>query len=832
VRLLRIYHAGRDHAHRERERALLRAGVELTLVVPSTWPDSGAEAMLSPEPFEIVELPVRRAGDINRYTYADGTALRELVRRRRPDVVDVHEEPFSAAMRQALGAVGPEQTVVGYAAQNLDKRWPPPFAQWETAALGRLQGLYPCTLQAASVFVGKGFGGAVAILPLATSMAMTPGEQSLPAAELRLLLVGRLVPEKGVLDAVRVLAAARHGGEATLVLVGAGPEADRAFVLATALGVADGLVLLPWLGAGELAEQYRRAHVVLVPSHSTRTWVEQFGRTAVEARASGAVVVAYDSGSLAEVVGDGGVVVPEGDETALVEAVLALRRDPARWAQLRARGLQLAPAATWDAVARGQVDLYERAVAVRGPARRVRPARTAACARFGPPATAAGVERPHALPWLRDGRVGATVVSRLIDAAARSEHPLRSGETGPLRVVYINHISALSGAELALMGLVRALPDVRAHVILGEDGPLRERLSRGGTSVEVLELDSRTRNTHRAHLLPGVSSVRCGLLLVSYTLRLARRIKQLDPDVIHTNSMKAGFYGSVAGRLAGVPVVWHLRDRVAPDCLPAAIVLVVRLALRWLPSVVVADSQTTLDTSRTSPGSGATTATEVVGPVVHMHDAASTPVRDPHDGLVIGIVGRLASWMGQDVVLRAVAQPGLEHVHLRVVGSALFDQQPYKNRLHEIVEELGLQGRVTFVGFVDDVVAELARLDVLVHASVRPEPFGQAVVEGMAAGLAVVATAVGAPGEILTDDVDGLLVPRGDAVALARALGRLAAEPETRRRLGAAAVRRAQEFHPEVVGPRMTGIYTELVKRRPRGGRWRDAFSARRHTGR
>jgi glycosyltransferase involved in cell wall biosynthesis len=812
VRVLRIYHSGRDHAHRERERALHRAGVELTLLVPASWPDRGAETVLTPEPFTVLEAEVARAGDVNRHRFANPAELRALVASVRPDVVDVHEEPFSAVTRQVLGVLEAGRPVVGYTAQNLDKRFPPPFARWEGAALARLQGLYPCSRQAASVAVGKGFAGAVAVLPLAPSPEMTAGEQHLPDGELRLLLVGRLVPEKGVLDAVRVLAAASARGRTGLTVVGAGPEGSAARALAADLGVADALTFRPWLGAAELGAEYRRAHVLLAPSRSTRTWVEQFGRMVVEARACGAVVVAYASGSLPEVVGDAGVVVPEGDGAALAEAVIALREEPDRWVSLRAQGLQLAEDTTWDTVAAGQLALYEQSGA--GAAHthpKPRPARAAARARFGPPATAAGVLRPHALPWLRDGRAGTAAVDRVLDALAPRDAP---ADPAGLRVVYVDHIAALSGGELALLRLVQSMPEVSAHIILGEDGPLRERLDGAGITVEVMPLDPTTRDTHRDQLTSGWASLRSGLLLVPYTVRLAWRIHQLHPDVVHTNSMKAGFYGSVAGRLARVPVVWHLRDRVSEDYLPAAVVRVVRLALQWLPSVVVANSHATLSTSRAVGGRGAVNTEEVVGSAV-LFDPYVAPAarshRPDHRTFVVGMVGRIASWKGQDVLLRAVAEPGLAEVQVRIVGSAMFGEDEYEAQLRALVADLSLEDRVTFTGFTDDVESQLDQLDVLVHASVLPEPFGQVVVEGMAAGLPVVASDAGGPAEIITDDVNGLLVARGDHVALAAALRRLVSDRDLRRWLGAAAQDRARDFRPDVVGPRMTSIYRTLL---------------------
>ena len=188
----------------------------------------------------------------------------------------------------------------------------------------------------------SGYRGLIRVLPLGLDLSWhAPGTQDLAANELVLGLVGRLVPEKGVLDAVTVLASVNRIVPSRLLVVGDGPEKEAAASLSHALGVADRCAWLPWMNESELAEAYRRMHLVLVPSRTTNRWVEQFGRVITEGQANGAVPVAYTSGSISEVLGDTGILVPEGDVPALSDAVAALARDPARWQALRRRGLEL-----------------------------------------------------------------------------------------------------------------------------------------------------------------------------------------------------------------------------------------------------------------------------------------------------------------------------------------------------------------------------------------------------------------------------------------------------------------------------------------------------------
>ena len=422
MRVLRIYHGGRDRAHRGRERALSALGVDVTLAVPREWPDGAAEARLSPEPFRIVELPVRRPGDVNRHVCGDADALRQLIAEVDPDVLDIHEEPVSLAARRWLAAAPAGLPVVMYSAQNIDKRYPPPFSWFERQAFRSVAAFYPCSRQAASVLRGKGFGGPIEVLPLGyDETVFHAGRRSRDDDELVLALVGRLVPEKGLTDAVRVLAHVNTRRPARLVVSGRGPDETRARAVATSLGVLDRLELRPWQDAADLADLYRTADVVLVPSRPTRTWVEQFGRVIVEAQACGAVVAGYASGAISETASDAAVLVAVGEVDSLADAVVELVSDADELARLRGIGVVAASGRTWHSVAVRQAELYHavhagklRLVSLPRSSRR---RRDASHIEFGPTASAVAGDRPFALPFLRGGRVGTRGLAAIIDAA-------------------------------------------------------------------------------------------------------------------------------------------------------------------------------------------------------------------------------------------------------------------------------------------------------------------------------------------------------------------------------------------------------------------------------
>jgi glycosyltransferase involved in cell wall biosynthesis len=387
---------------------------------------------------------------------------------------------------------------------------------------------------------------------------------------------------------------------------------------------------------------------------------------------------------------------------------------------------------------------------------------------------------------------------RLYEAVARRAKGSR------LSVVYVDHCASLSGAELSLLRLLTALPEVDAHVVLAVDGPLVERLRAASVSVEVIRMPDVARLLRRDAVRGSVLAAGAATASAMYVGRLTHRLRELRPDLVHTNSLKAALYGGLAARIAGIPVVWHLHDRISDDYLPPGAVRLVRRAARWLPDAVIANSAATRATLGTRSG------TAVISSPVDQsvrHRVHSGP-------FTVGVLGRLAPWKGQEVFLRAFAQAFPDGASRAVlIGAALFGEEDYADGLRTLARRLGIAHRVEFRGFRDDVAAELARLDVLVHCSTMPEPFGQVVVEGMAAGLPVVATAAGGPAEVVSHDVDGLLYPPGDTAALAAALRLLEADEPLRNRLGAQARRSARRFRPQVVAEQVMGVYREVLAR-------------------
>jgi glycosyltransferase involved in cell wall biosynthesis len=383
-----------------------------------------------------------------------------------------------------------------------------------------------------------------------------------------------------------------------------------------------------------------------------------------------------------------------------------------------------------------------------------------------------------------------------------------SPETGNprLKVVYLDHVARLSGGEIALLRLLPNLDGVNPHVILAEDGDLVGQMHLAGISTEVLPIAARARDLHRDEVKGGGIPTQIAAATAAYVVKLARRLRQLQPDLVHANSLKSGVYGGLAAQLAGIPMVWHVRDRIAEDYMPRAAVVLIRAMTRHLPALVLANSRSTMATLRRPERSRTRYAVipDTLGEVPRVERLNDKP-------LTYGVVGRLSPWKGQDIFLRAFAYAfpaGDERALL--VGSALFGEDQYADELSALAHELGIADRVELRGHRPDVWRELAGIDVLVHSSVIPEPFGQVILEGMAAGVPVIAADAGGPGEILQDNETGVLYRPGDVTALADAMLRLR-DRELRQRLSAQARESLGPYSPTTVAGKLQSLYSDVV---------------------
>jgi glycosyltransferase involved in cell wall biosynthesis len=410
-----------------------------------------------------------------------------------------------------------------------------------------------------------------------------------------------------------------------------------------------------------------------------------------------------------------------------------------------------------------------------------------------------------------------------------------------VKVVYLNPIGSLGGAEQVLLsclqGVQQASPDAELHLVVGTDGPLIERAREIGVGVTLLPMpaalsgmgDSAIRYTRR---LRGAwelctQALRAAPPAWRYLRAMRALLRQLRPTLIHSNGLKTHWITRLAGPRA-TPAVWHLHDFYSLRPLMARTLnqarrgvaggiavseAVARDARTVLPRLPLAVVPNAIDLTQFSPRSeDGRWLDEAAGWPPAVSAAGDTPpVR-------VGLVATYARWKGHDIFLEAAARalacsPRLP-LRFYIVGGPIYHTRAQFSEadLKDRAAALDIADRVGFVGFQQDVARVYRSLDLVVHASTHPEPFGLTIAEAMACGKPVLVSRAGGAVELFTDGHDAVGIAPGDVNGLAEAIRQLAANPDLRRRLGEAAREAAvQRFDRRRFGPQIVDAYHRLL---------------------
>lgn len=363
----------------------------------------------------------------------------------------------------------------------------------------------------------------------------------------------------------------------------------------------------------------------------------------------------------------------------------------------------------------------------------------------------------------------------------------------------------MGGAEAALLDVLASLreaePGWKLELIVSDHGPISARAEALGVSTTVLPFpnslarlgDAATNNsTDRLHLLRRLALANPGI--AAYVSRLRKLLRQRQPDIIHSNGFKMHVLGAMAKPRA-VPLVWHVHDYVQSRPLMAGLMKL--FSKRCALALVNSDSV----------GRDVKAACGEALPLKTIYNGIDTEVFAPRGECLdldrlsefsggapgtirVGMLATLAHWKGHETFLRALALIARD-IPLRgyIIGDALYQtggSQTSLAELKRIAQELGIANQVGFTGFVAEPAAAMRALDIVVHASTQPEPFGLVIVEGMACGRAVIMSEAGGALELVEIGKNALGHTPGDAAQLADRITQLATDPQLLARLGAA----------------------------------------------
>jgi glycosyltransferase involved in cell wall biosynthesis len=379
-----------------------------------------------------------------------------------------------------------------------------------------------------------------------------------------------------------------------------------------------------------------------------------------------------------------------------------------------------------------------------------------------------------------------------------------------LKIVFLNPSGRLGGAEVALLDLLSSIKDAESswhlHLIVSEDGELAARAAALGVTSTLLPFPASIARLGDAGA-GGPSGKQTGRLRLfsrllwanghirAYVEQLSNLLCELRPDVIHSNGFKMHILGALA-KPTRVPLIWHIHDYVTQR--PFMVKLMRRFRKRG--AIVLTNSESV--SSDVASVCGSTLRVQTIyngidtkvfspdGETLDLDQLSGLPPCDAGT-IKVGLVATFARWKGHEVFLQALSMiPGEFGIRAYIIGDALYQTDGSQHSLAELkklARSLGVTDRVGFTGFVAQPAAAMRSLDIVVHASTQPEPFGLVIVEGMACGRAVIVSEAGGATELFEHEVNALGHTPGDAVELAERIKTLAGDPRLRSRLGAAA---------------------------------------------
>ena len=402
------------------------------------------------------------------------------------------------------------------------------------------------------------------------------------------------------------------------------------------------------------------------------------------------------------------------------------------------------------------------------------------------------------------------------------------------RICFVSTLGELGGAEVCLLDTIEVLkkrhPEWRAALIVPGDGSLALRARELDIQVEVVPYpaslarlgDSQfRRSTQSANSFAlGMNFISAVPALASYRSSLGQTLRSFAPDVIYANGFKAQIFTSMT-RPRWSRLVWHTHDYVSSRPIAG------KFFRRYARSAdrLIANSKSVAEDIRSVLGSNSVQPVDVIYNAVDLNhfsprgdrldiDNLSGLDPAPYGSLRVALVATMAWWKGHRTYLEAISRLRDLPVRGYLIGGPIYRTSGSENSLADLREQaqkLGISDRMGFTGFLPDIASAIRSVDILVHASNRPEPFGRAVIEAMACGKPVITTGIGGSAEIASAGPGTLKFWPGEADDLAKAISTLVRNPSLRKSMGESARKTAvQHFGRERLAENLDRVLQSL----------------------
>lgn len=377
-------------------------------------------------------------------------------------------------------------------------------------------------------------------------------------------------------------------------------------------------------------------------------------------------------------------------------------------------------------------------------------------------------------------------------------------------ILYLHETVKISGAEKSLLNLLRVQDRQRfkSYFILPEEGPLNRKLEEEGVKVFVVPM-------------PRIRNIFGVMASAKMILKIA---VENDINLVHTNSIRTHSYGTYIAKKKNIPVVWHERNLVTSELID------LDSLFSFIPDKIICNSNAIA--SRFIKRDKSLQKEDFRPKVVVVYNGVDTERFNPGisgrekrielgiklDEPVVGIASRFSRDKGHETFLRSAKiisdskQYSTKGIRFLITGAAVFDKDAWREPyLRNLTKDLGIEGKVVFVGFSEDMPQIYATMDIFVLASFA-EPCGRVILEAMSMGKPVVATNTGGTPEIVADRLTGVLIPPKNPHAMAEAIIYLLKNPEIAKNMGYQGRKRAEEnFNIVKNVENIESIYEELL---------------------
>ncbi len=370
LRVLRIAHASLTPALRGRERGISKRypDIELKVITPFKWNETGVDIeTVGDDYFPVVTAKTFLSKHIQLFLYDPFPVIREL-RSFNPDIIDMDHEPYSLPCAEIItlrNRFAPSAKIVMQTAQNIYKNYPQPFRALEKRALRQVSAAYMCSETVREVLEGKGFTGPSVVAPFGIDpdlFGLKKTKENSNEEPAVIGFVGRMIEGKGLLNLVEALTKLKQK-DWKLLAVGDGSELEPAKDLLKVHRLLDKATFTGAVNYEDTPALFQQMDMLIVPTVTTPTIREQFGRVIIEAMACGVPVIGSTCGAIPEVIGDSGVVFEEGNAGDLAAKIDSLIGNPALRDSLAEKGLErVNNNFTWAHAAERIVSAYEAAL--------------------------------------------------------------------------------------------------------------------------------------------------------------------------------------------------------------------------------------------------------------------------------------------------------------------------------------------------------------------------------------------------------------------------------------------------------------------------------------